>query len=100
MLRLMEVREVRKDVYMVSLERDGNPLRYEFTWNPPPRPDLPETLDYPDQIQWDLMDYEVPDVTGQANGAIWIPVLHEVCQVVYRVADGHAIEFPMILDER
>ena len=37
---------------------------------------------------------------GSPHGAIRIPVLDEVARIVYRVADGEQVEFPIVLDER
>ncbi len=100
MLRLMNVEKLREHVYAVTLERDGKRLRYEFIWRPPPRPGLPDTLDYDEQVVWDLMAYEVKPPPGRPHGAITIPALDEVCQIVYRVADGGEVDFPVVLDER
>lgn len=100
MLRLMDVRAVRENTYQVVLDRDGKTLGYEFTWYPPSRPGRPDRLDYPDQVFWDLMDYQVEEKPGSANGALCIPAVYEVCQVVYRVANGGDVELPIVLDER
>ena len=100
MLRLMGVHKLSGDTYSVVLDRDGKRLQYEFGWSPSSHEVLPGHLDYPAQIQWDLMDYDIPDVPGQANGAFCIPPLAEVCRVVYRVAHGKEIAFPIVLDER
>lgn len=100
MLRLMDIRRIREDIYAVTCNRDGQILRYEFTRRPPVRPGLPESLDYDDQVVSDLIDYEAKPPPGRPHGAIVIPSLDKACQIVYRVADGHSIDFPIVLDER
>ena len=100
MLRLMDVRTLADGVRAVTLDRDGTTRRYEFTICAPSRPGLPRSMESPDQVVWDLLDYEWKSPPGQPHGAIWIPVLDEVTRIVYRVADGEPIEFPIVLDER
>ena len=100
MLRLMDIHELSSDLYSVVLDRDGKRLQYEFRWIPPSHEGDFDTLDYPDQIQWDLIDYDMPDIPGQANGALLILPLNDVCRIVYRVVHGEEVAFPIVLDER
>ena len=97
---MMEVKETRTDVFVVSLDRDGKGLQYEFVRTPPEGPDDWATLDYGDQIFVDLMDYELKPIPGQPHGALTIPAINDICQIVYRFARGTKIDFPVLLDER
>lgn len=58
MLQLLSVREIREQVYLATLDRDGQTMEYEFTWTPPRRPGGWPTVGYPDRAAYDLIDYE------------------------------------------
>ena len=96
----MSVHKLHGNTYSVVLDRDGKRLQYEFRWRPPSHEGGFDHLDHPDQIVWDLIDYDVPDGPGQANGALLIPPFNDVCRIVYRVVHGEEVDFPIVLDER
>ena len=101
MLQLVNITEVRKHVYLATLDRDGQIIEYEFTWTPPRAPEGWPTVDYPERADYDLIDYEPEEYKNKPDGgALWIPALSKVVQIVYRLADGATIEYPVVLDER
>ncbi len=100
MLRLMNVQEIRENVFLVTLDRDGRRMEYEYTRIPPSDPDDWVRFDWPQQVQWDLIDYEVKPEPGQPQGALWIPALQELNRLVYKAADGEPLKLPIVLDER
>lgn len=100
MLRLLNIQPSGETTYTVTLDRDGQTLRYDFEMHPSPNPDRPPHLVVPEQADWDLTDYEWKPPPGRPHGAIWIPALDEVVRTVYRIAEGEQIAFPIILDER
>lgn len=99
MLRLMNIEEIRTHVYQVTLDRDGATLQYEFIYRPPREPDGIPNLDAGERIDWDLIDYE-KRFPGPSQGMIWVPVVSDICRLVYRVTDGERLTFPIVLDER
>lgn len=100
MLQLVSVREIRKHVYLVTLDRDGANLEYEFTWNPSRDPDGFAHVYYPEHAAYDLIDYEPEDHKDRPGGALWIPPLAEISRLIHCIADGQAIEYPVLLDQR
>lgn len=100
MLQLVNVREVREHVYLATLDRDGQLMEYEFTWTPPDGPDDWPIVNYPDRADYDLIDYEPEEYKNKPGGALWVPALAKVAQIVYRLAEGATIDYPVLLDER
>lgn len=96
----MDVQKVRENVYLVTLDRDGKPMTYEYIRVPPTGPDDWARFDYPDSIEWDLIDYEVKPEPGRPHGAVWIPALLDLNKLVYRAVASENLEFPIVLDER
>lgn len=100
MLRLMDIQQSEGMTYVVTLNRDGKTLRYDFEMQLSPNSENPPHLVVPEQADWDLIDYEWKPPLGRPHGAIWIPALDEVVRIVYRVSEGERVEFPIVLDER
>ena len=94
------VRDLSGDTYSVVLDRDGKRLQYELRWRPRSHEEGFDHLDHPDHLLWDLIDYDMPDRPGLANGAIWIPFLPNIGRAVYQVIHGQEVAFPIVLDER
>lgn len=100
MLQLVSITECRENVYLVTLDRDGKILEYEFTRTPPNGADGYAMVGYPDKAAYDLIDYEPEESKNKPGGAIWIPALSKVNQIIHRIANGARIDYPVLLDER
>lgn len=100
MLQLLNVQEIREHAYLVTLDRDGAVLEYEFTWNPSRNPDGFAHVYYPEHAAYDLVDYEPEEHKNQPGGALWIPPLAKVSRLIHRIVDGQIIDYPVMFDER
>ena len=50
MLRLMNVQEIREDVFLVTLDRDGRQMQYEYTRILPSEPDDWVRFEWPSKL--------------------------------------------------
>ena len=93
--------EIREHVYLATLDRDGQAMQYELTWTPPDSPEGWPLVDAPVHMDYDLIDYEAEEYKKRPHGgALWVPAISKVVQIVYRLAAGETIEYPVLLDER
>lgn len=100
MLQLLSVTEVREHIFLVTFDSDGQTFEYEFTWTPPVPPDVAGHVDYPPRVDYDLADYEAEELKDKPGGALWVPALSTVIDIIHRLAAGEDVDFPFVLDER
>lgn len=100
MLQLLSVREVREHIFLVTLDSDGQIFEYEFIWTPPVPPDVAGHVDYPPRVDYDLADYEANELKDKPGGALWVPALSTVINIIHRLATGEVVDCPVVLDER
>lgn len=87
MLELLEL-ELRDGKHCrVVINRDGTILEYAF-----------EKYDVPDQMYWDLFDYELkPPETGP-RGSIYIPAIDHIERFIMKLRCGETLELPIDLE--
>ena len=92
----MNVQEIDASRYLVTLDRDGTALEYEFEIREGPL----SFIDPPERFYYELIDYQSPATPGFSQGMFDIPLLRVICKAVDRVSEGKPVELPMVLDER
>ena len=102
MLTLVDIKKKDASHCIVTLDRDGKEMIYEFHLHLPDadHPDRIPSIGPPVEIDYDLIDYELTSPPGTPHGAICIPFMGRLCTLVSRVNRGIPVDLPVVLDER
>jgi len=102
MLTLVDIKKKDACNYIVILNRDGKEMVYEYHVHiPGPNdPNGIRAMGHSEEMDYDLIDYELPCPPDRPHGAIYIPFMRRISNLVFRVADGIPVDLPVVLDER
>jgi hypothetical protein len=102
MLRAVNVVKIDAKHCRVTIDRDGKEKDYVFSVTLP-EPDEPPWLAAagpPDEIYYDLLDYDYIPPGQRAGGAPWLLFMKTLVSLVCRTARDEPVELPVVLDER